>query len=269
MAAAEDGVGWLLDLQNRDGGMPTFCRGWGKLPFDRSSPDLTAHAIRAWLAWAEALSGPLRGRVGAGLDRAANFLVRTQRSDGAWVPLWFGHEEDPADENPLYGTARVIPALCELERKGQVNNRGQVKNGGPTDFKGQVDITGAREWAFKGQVYITEALERAIDWLRTRQNPDGGWSGAIGAASSVEETGVALEALAVAWEREGGDPGGRAALRAAIERGAGWLVTAVETDRWREPAAIGFYFAKLWYYERLYPLIFATGALVRVARLRL
>src|SRR6185312_8664340 len=38
---------WLAGLQNRDHGMPTFCRGWGKLPFDRSGSDLTAHAIRA------------------------------------------------------------------------------------------------------------------------------------------------------------------------------------------------------------------------------
>ena len=45
------GVRWLLDLQNRDGGIPTFCRGWGALPFDRSSPDLTAHTLRAWSAW--------------------------------------------------------------------------------------------------------------------------------------------------------------------------------------------------------------------------
>ncbi len=41
------GADWLRRLQNRDGGWPTFCRGWGKLPFDRSSNDLTAHAIRA------------------------------------------------------------------------------------------------------------------------------------------------------------------------------------------------------------------------------
>src|SRR5204863_2751782 len=38
---------WLKDLQNRDGGIPTFCRGWGKLPFDRSGTDLTAHMLRA------------------------------------------------------------------------------------------------------------------------------------------------------------------------------------------------------------------------------
>ena len=48
--AARAGVRWLLGLQNRDGGIPTFCRGWGQLPFDRSSPDLTAHALRAFAA---------------------------------------------------------------------------------------------------------------------------------------------------------------------------------------------------------------------------
>ena len=46
-AAAARGVAWLLDLQNDDGGWPTFCRGWGTMPFDRSGCDLTAHALRA------------------------------------------------------------------------------------------------------------------------------------------------------------------------------------------------------------------------------
>src|SRR5262249_50744025 len=35
------GSEWLHGLQNRDGGIPTFCRGWGHLPFDRSGTDLT------------------------------------------------------------------------------------------------------------------------------------------------------------------------------------------------------------------------------------
>lgn len=47
------GVGWLVKLQNRDKGWPTFCRGWGKLPFDRSGTDITAHAIRGLIAWKE------------------------------------------------------------------------------------------------------------------------------------------------------------------------------------------------------------------------
>src|SRR5262249_43991673 len=45
--AARAGSRWLLDLQNADGGWPTFCRGWGRLAFDRSGSDLTAHALRA------------------------------------------------------------------------------------------------------------------------------------------------------------------------------------------------------------------------------
>jgi hypothetical protein len=38
----------------------------------------------------------------------------------------------------------------------------------------------------------------------------------------------------------------------------------VATQKYRDASPIGLYFAKLWYYERLYPLIFATAALGRV-----
>jgi squalene-hopene/tetraprenyl-beta-curcumene cyclase len=59
--ALQNAAVWLLDLQNRDGGWPTFCRGWGTLPFDRSSNDLTAHAVRALAAWqARVTSIPLK-----------------------------------------------------------------------------------------------------------------------------------------------------------------------------------------------------------------
>ena len=73
--AAARGVEWLLDLQNRDGGMPTFCRGWGALPFDRSGADLTAHAVRAWLAWRPDLRPPLQARIDRALDRAIGYLA--------------------------------------------------------------------------------------------------------------------------------------------------------------------------------------------------
>lgn len=69
----------------------------------------------------------------------------------------------------------------------------------------------------------------------------------------MEETAVAVEALLA---------GGLTSVRTApIEAGVRWLVEAVETDRYREPAPIGLYFAKLWYYERLYPRIFTVAAL--------
>ena len=44
-----------------------------------------------------------------------------------------------------------------------------------------------------------------------------------------------------------------------------WLAKQLGQGRIEEAAPIGFYFAKLWYFERLYPLIFATSALRRVS----
>ena len=44
-SALLNGCRWLIDLQNKDGGFPTFCKGWGRLPFDKSCADLTGHAL--------------------------------------------------------------------------------------------------------------------------------------------------------------------------------------------------------------------------------
>ena len=49
----------------------------------------------------------------------------------------------------------------------------------------------------------------------------------------------------------------------AVAKGLRWLVEAVETGSYLENSPIGFYFAKLWYHERLYPLVFTVAALGR------
>ncbi len=82
------GAFWLMDLRNADGGWPTFCRGWGRLPFDRSGCDLTAHALRA-------ISCHLRRTIHAGMD----YLARNQRPDGSLASLWFGNQHHPDEEN--------------------------------------------------------------------------------------------------------------------------------------------------------------------------
>ena len=51
-----------------------------------------------------------------------------------------------------------------------------------------------------------------------------------------------------------------------LQQAVSWLSEAVLEGRHLEPAPIGFYFAKLWYYEQLYPLIFATRALGAACR---
>ena len=72
-------------------------------------------------------------------------------------------------------------------------------------------------------------------------------------SSSVEETALAVEAC---YRRE--HP---AWSQPTAEAGLEWLVAAVEAQRHWESSPIGFYFAKLWYYERLYPIIFTVSAL--------
>ncbi len=209
--AAQDGVRWLAGLQNSDGGMPTFCRGWGKLPFDRSGADLTAHAIGAWSAWLPDLDNPLKSPTLRAIARGTKYLARTQKADGSWPPLWFGNEHAPREENPVYGTARTAIAL-------EGSGLPMVRN--------------------------------AHRWLVGAQNPDGGWGGAPGTPSSIEETSLAIHALA----NEN---------HSAVERGARWLVEATDAGMRTPAAPIGLYFARLWYFEELYPLIFAAGALIR------
>jgi squalene-hopene/tetraprenyl-beta-curcumene cyclase len=218
--AALAGIRWLLDLQNRDGGIPTFCRGWGALLFDRSSPDLTAHAVRAWSVWLDELPADAP-RLGRAISRAVSFLAKTQRDDGSWLPLWFGNQHAPDDTNPTYGTARVVLGLQELAARHVSLSAGM--------------------------------LERARQWLIQAQNLDGSWGGFPKGAPSVEETALAVEALA-SLPCDGDSA-------AAVSAGVGWLMEKIESGEWRRPSPIGFYFAKLWYYERLYPMIFTVAAL--------
>lgn len=229
--AASAGIQWLLNVQNRDGGIPTFCRGWGHLAFDKSSPDLTAHALRAWVAWRSSIDGKLRARVDKAMHAAARFLVRTQSTDGSWTPLWFGNQDAPHDENHTYGTSRVCLALAELIRSN----------------------LSSRD--------VADAFQRGVSWLAQAELPSGGWSGFPGGKSSIEETALALEALAAAY---GVSPAPE--LYATLERGALWLTDRVEEGSWKTASPIGFYFAKLWYYESLYPIIFATAALDRLSK---
>jgi squalene-hopene/tetraprenyl-beta-curcumene cyclase len=108
--------------------------------------------------------------------------------------------------------------------------------------------------AAAGETSARPMLDRALAWLSAAQNEDGGWGGAAGTPSTIEETALALEALA-------GTP-----QVGATDRGATWLAAKVHDGSWKNPAPIGFYFAKLWYYEELYPKIWTVAALSRALR---
>jgi squalene-hopene/tetraprenyl-beta-curcumene cyclase len=240
------GVNWLLDLQNSDGGWPTFSRGWGTMPFDRSGSDLTAHALRALDAWRSELAHgadivenrdpetrmAFEQRISVAIERGFRFLAAQQHPDGCWVPLWFGDQYHDGEENPVYGTAKVLAAYRDLHRLESV------------------------------------AAQRGLDWLAGAAHVGGGWGGLPeidqGAGSqpvNIEQTALATEALLSCAQSEEHE--------AAAMQGLRWLVEAVESNRHHESAPIGFYFAKLWYYEKLYPLIWTVAALGPAARERL
>ena len=105
------GIEWLLNLQNSDGGIPTFCKGWGKLPFDRSCPDISAHAYKAFSLYENELPPALKRRVVRAKKRIVRYLQRVQRPDGSFIPLWFGDQTHPAKEAPEYGSAVVLSHL--------------------------------------------------------------------------------------------------------------------------------------------------------------
>jgi squalene-hopene/tetraprenyl-beta-curcumene cyclase len=233
LPAALAGVRWLLDLQNTDGGFPAFARGQALIR-DGSASDLTAHSLRALHAWRTDLVGDenltlpqrqqLGGRIARALEAGLRYLAAAQQRDGAWIPLWFGNQNRPQLDNPLYGTTAVLFALRDL---------------------GRLD---------------SPATRRALDYLVSRQRANGsfGASDATAGPASVEETALAVEALLTCGQAE--------AYESSALRGLKWLIDAVEANHHTEAGAIGLFFDRLWYYERLYPLIMSTGALGQAVR---
>jgi squalene-hopene/tetraprenyl-beta-curcumene cyclase len=214
--------------------MPTFCQGWGMLPFDQSSTDITAHAIRAFQAWRKSgrLKSPecvaLKRKMLRAEERMFAFLERTQQKNGSWHPLWFGNQFMPDEANPIYGTAKVLLALVETQKESAMTTKG-------------------------------------LRYLVASQNTDGGWGrDSSNTSSSIEETAVVVEALAEYARTAGASH----PVLQAYHRGLNWLLEAVESDRFLETSPIGLYFAKLWYYEDLYPVIFTASALRRALSLQ-
>ncbi len=227
-AATTAGVRWLAGLANRDGGIPTFCRGWGRLPFDTSCPDITAHflaaaatVIRSSTAAQDRLAASDRRLLERAVARARAYLAATQAADGSWRPLWFGNQLHPELANPTYGTAKVVQSTLD---------------------------------------------PRGTDWLMAAMATDGGVGPGPGLTASIEETAVTVDALAtvVALTK---DPALATRARTAVERGVQWLLDRTDEAATFPTAPIGLYFAKLWYAEDLYPLVFTVGAWERAAGL--
>jgi prenyltransferase beta subunit len=227
IASITDGCSWLLEQQNNDGGFPTFCRGWGRLPFDSSCCDLTGHAFLALMntieKFEDKLPPELKNRFLESALKGLYFLKKQQKSEGSWLPLWFGNQSADDKTNPVYGTAKVFVYLFDCLNFKCLNNKTRAE--------------------------VQNLLNNARHFLIHQQNSDGSWGGILGIKGSVEETSLAICALSKT-DKE------------SCLRGFEWLGNNSGTNN-LPTSPIGLYFAALWYDEKLYPLIYYIEGLRR------
>lgn len=213
------GAEWLLKLQNKDGGFPTFSRGWGKLPFDQSCADLTGHAFLAIVSllfvYKKEVTKTLKRKLDRSLTKAISYLEKHQKKNGAWIPLWFGNQHIHNHQNPVYGTAKVLIYLNESSEYCKENKELKEKIG---------------QLINKGQRFLVSV-----------QNEDGSWGGDKNIHGTMEETALSVSALQKECFVEN---------RA---RGFYWLNDFYE-KKGLKSSPIGLYFASLWYDEKMYPL---------------
>lgn len=229
--AACKGIQWLLDLQNKDGGIPMFAKGWKTQFRDTSSPDITAHALGAMGCWLDHLPKALKKRTIQAMQKAVTYLKSTQDEEGFWTPLCFGHEQTTNQTNPVYGTSRVISYLGHV----------------PQSIKARMNVE----------------LIRAVEWLIAVQHPKGPWGGDVAIRASLEESALAVDALATSLIDHDlllFDDQTLAIERATI-KGALWLAKATRQGTAFDPSPMGRYLTRRWYTEDLYPVTFALSAL--------
>ena len=109
--ACNRGRRWVLAMQNSDGGWGAFDRDNDReflcqVPFadhnamiDPSTPDLTGRVLEALAQWDVSSDDPA-------VERAIQFLLRTQEEDGSWTGRW--------GVNYIYGTWQSVVGLVNV-----------------------------------------------------------------------------------------------------------------------------------------------------------
>jgi len=195
VASIERGLRWMLAMQNRDGGWGAFDRDNDRhflcyVPFadhnamiDPSTADLCGRVLEAL--------GKLGRRLGdPQVDRAVEFVRRTQEADGSWFGRW--------GVNYIYGTWQVLAGLIAVgvpqDDPAVVAGAKwllahQQANGGwgesPNSYErpelsGQGPTTASQTgWALLGLIAAGmaghPAVLRGVRYLTQTQNRDGTW----------------------------------------------------------------------------------------------
>jgi len=193
-ASMRRGLAWLVSMQNEDGGWGAFdhennLEFLNNIPFadhnamlDPSTADVTARALECLgqMGWPAAHPVVERGRA---------FVRHEQESDGSWFGRW--------GVNYVYGTSGVLRAMealglgssDECKRSADWLKSVQNTDGGfgesilsyyDTSLKAKGKSTASQTaWGLIGLLAVVgpddPAVERAVDWLVSKQSEDGSW----------------------------------------------------------------------------------------------
>ncbi len=218
-------------------------------------------------------------------DRAINWLLGMQSSDGGWAAFdvdntWALLNKVPfADHNAMLDpscpdiTGRVLEALC---RRNYTHKHPAIVSAvqyllvhqqanGSWDGRWGVNYTygtflAARGLRASGSPIATSAIQRAAAWVRSVQNQDGGWGEScasyekqefVPASSTPSQTAWCLLALEAAGDR----------TSKYVHRGIDWLLTHQnQQGGWDEELMTGTGFPNIFYlkyhlYAHYFPLL--------------
>jgi squalene-hopene/tetraprenyl-beta-curcumene cyclase len=194
-AAEQRAIRWVLGMQSADGGWAAFDKdnNWeflSNVPFadhnamlDPTCADITGRVL-------ESLGAHGLGRSHPAVQRAVDYLVRTQQLDGSWYGRW--------GVAYIYGTCfalRGLRAAGENDREAHVLRAGewlraiQNADGGWGESCASYDndaFTSAKSspsqtaWAVLGLLAggdtTSRSLHHGIEYLLETQRPDGSWN---------------------------------------------------------------------------------------------
>jgi len=253
---------WLLQQQFNQTcfatGAPAGGWGWAK-PSGWPDADDTAYTLLAL----RTLGLPPETDA---LQQGARWLAWMQNSDGSWSTFVRGSRM-PFDHDCPYVTGHALSALKAVgflrhnahrrERALAYLRRAQRPDGsfGSIWFRESTAGTASVLQALC-DLGLPDSLmaRRARDALIRNQNDDGGWGGIRGQASTAEETGWAVMALADCND---------ASVTRAVNLGVSWLVERQQDDGSWQPWPIGLYYSAMWYSDSMYALAVPAQALAR------
>ena len=192
--AIDRAVRWIESMQSNDGGWAAFDLNNDKqflahvpfadfmTPLDPTCADVTAHVVE--------LLGELGGSGSKSVEKAIDYLRRTQEADGSWYGRW--------GVNYLYGTGLVLAALrsvgngCGQEYVSRAATwlvSKQNHDGGwgeschsykdPRCKGAGISTASQTAWVVLGLISVGEghslAVSRGIEYLLRSQREDGSW----------------------------------------------------------------------------------------------